>query len=85
MVSEELRSEYDFSDMKGAVRGKHAVSYCTGASWVLLDPDVAEVFKGTQAVNDALRALIGIARTQVQPASKRRNPRPANREAVGKR
>ena len=28
-------------------------------------PDVAEVFRDTASVNEALRSLIGIARTQV--------------------
>ena len=72
-----LRAEYDFSTMKGGVRGKYAASYRAGTNLVLLDPDVAKVFHDTQAVNNALRALIGIAQTQVPatPTTSRQSAR----------
>ena len=72
-----MRAEYDFSAMKGGVRGKYAASYRAGTNLVLLDPDVAKVFHDQQAVNNALRALIGIAQTQVPatPATSRRSAR----------
>ena len=47
-----LRKEYDFS---GGVRGKHHEAYRKGTNVVLLDPDVAEVFKDSAAVSTALR------------------------------
>jgi len=50
--------EYDFS--KG-VRGKYAQRYAEGTNVVLLAPDVAKVFKNSDAVNTALRNLIEIA------------------------
>ena len=56
-----LRSEYDFS---GGVRGKHHEAYRRGTNVVLLDPDVAEVFKDSTAVNTALRLLVTLARDQ---------------------
>ena len=56
-----LRSEYDFS---GGVRGKHYEAYRRGTNVVLLDPDVAEVFKDSTAVNTALRLLVTLARDQ---------------------
>ena len=37
-----LRDAYDFS---GGVRGKHHEAYRRGTNAVLVDPDVAEVFK----------------------------------------
>ena len=49
-----LRKEYDFS---GGARGKHYVAYRRGTNVVLLEPDVAEVFKDSAAVNQALRAV----------------------------
>ena len=55
-----LREEYDFSS---GVRGKHYESYRRGTNVVLLEPDVAEVFKDSATVNSALRALAKIART----------------------
>ena len=52
--SDELRPEYDFS--KG-VRGKYAKRFARGANVVVLDPDVAERFKTSEEVNDALRKV----------------------------
>ena len=54
-----MRTEYDFS---GAVRGKYHAQYVESTNVVVLDPDVAAAFKNAEAVNDALRALIRIAR-----------------------
>ena len=45
-----MRKEYDFS--KG-VRGKYAKRYKEGTNIVLLDPDVAKVFKTSSSVNKA--------------------------------
>ncbi|MBN2711556.1 MAG: hypothetical protein JXR97_03875 [Planctomycetes bacterium] len=56
--SDEMRPEYDFS---AGVRGKHHRAYQEGTNVVLLDPDVAEVFKDSEAVNHALRMLMDIA------------------------
>ena len=55
----DLRDEYDFS---GGVRGRHHEAYARGTNVVLLDPDVAEVFKDSTAVNTALRLLLTLAR-----------------------
>jgi hypothetical protein len=56
--SDDMRSEYDFSD---GVRGKHNRAYQKGTNVVLLEPDVAEVFKDSKSVNRALRVLIDVA------------------------
>jgi len=56
--SDEMRPEYDFS---GGVRGKHHRAYQKGTNVVLLEPDVAEVFKDSESVNQALRMLMDIA------------------------
>jgi len=60
-----MRREYDFS--KG-VRGKYARKYKTGTNIVVLDPDVATVFKTTRSVNQALRSLTQIIKAQKQKA-----------------
>lgn len=60
--ADEMRPEYDFT---GAVRGKYYERYRAGTNVVVLDPDVAEVFSTSQAVNEALRVLIKAARSQV--------------------
>jgi hypothetical protein len=55
---DELRPEYDFSKLKGRVRGKYVERYREGTNLVLLDPDVAAAFPDAKAVNDALRLLL---------------------------
>jgi hypothetical protein len=60
-----MRKEYDFS--KG-VRGKFARAYKEGTNLILLDPDVAKVFKTPRSVNQALRSLAQIIKTQKQKA-----------------
>jgi len=53
-----MRAEYDFS--KG-VRGKYAKRFSKGTNIIVLDQDVAKVFKDSKAVNNVLRALAKIA------------------------
>jgi hypothetical protein len=55
---DDLRPEYDFSQMKGRVRGKYVERYREGTNLVLLDADIAEAFPDAKAVNDALRLLL---------------------------
>jgi len=58
-MRDEMRPEYDFS---GGVRGKYAQRYRQGTNIVVLDPEVAAVFPDSTSVNDALRALLAIAK-----------------------
>jgi len=60
-----MKKEYDFS--KG-IRGKYTKQYKTGTNIVLLDPDVAKVFKTPRSVNQALRSLAKIIKAQKQKA-----------------
>lgn len=62
-----MRPEYDFSN---AVRGVTAARYAQGTNVVLLDPDVAEVFPDSRAVNEALRTFARLARTQRRPSAR---------------
>lgn len=62
---DDLREEYDPSLIRAGVRGKYAERYRAGTNLVLLAPDVAAAFPDAQAVNDALRLLIKVARTSV--------------------
>ena len=55
----DMLDEYDFS--KG-VRGKYAKRYAEGTNVVVLAPDVAAMFPDADSVNEALRALVQIAR-----------------------
>jgi len=60
-LAKEMLPEYDFSKMKGGVRGKYVERYRTGTNVVLLDPDVAQAFPTSDSVNQALRLLIQIS------------------------
>ena len=61
-TSDELLPEYDFSSMKGGVRGKYAARVKKGSSLVLLEPDVAAAFPTDAAANEALRAVLKASR-----------------------
>jgi hypothetical protein len=54
----EIRPEYDFSSMKGGIRGKYYEQYRRGSNVVLLDPDIAKAFPTEGAVNEALRGIL---------------------------
>ena len=61
-ASDELRSAYKREDLGQGIRGKYFEAYQKGTNLVLLSPDVAKVFPTEEAVNEALRSLINIAR-----------------------
>lgn len=60
----DMLGEYDFSKMVG-VRGKYAERFSAGSNVVVLEPDVAEVFPTSEAVNEALRTLTRIVRARI--------------------
>ena len=62
-----MREEYDFST---GVRGKHYEAYRQGTNLVLLEPDVAKVFKDSATVNSALRMLVKIAQEYIPTQAK---------------
>jgi hypothetical protein len=43
--SDGLRREYDFSQLKGEVRGKYAARYQAGTNLVLLSPMSPDIFR----------------------------------------
>lgn len=57
---DEMRPEYDFS---GGVRGKYYEDFTRSSNVVILDPDVAEIFRDSASVNEALRLLAKIAKS----------------------
>ncbi len=65
-LDDDLRAEYDFYKLKGSVKGKYAKQYHASTNLVLLAPDVARVFPTDEAVNEALRQLMRIAKTQLR-------------------
>ena len=87
---DDLLAEYDFS---GAVRGKYYERYRQGTNVVLLDPDIAAVFRDSAAVNHTLRLLVSLAkakaagqkRTDRRPRSPNKPLQPASRATRGAR
>ena len=67
--TDDLRPEYDLSKLKGGVRGKYARRFQQGTNLVLLSPEVAKYFPNEQAVNAALKSLVGIAKARLHHAS----------------
>ena len=62
-MNDELRPEYDLSKLlRDGVRGKYAERYRAGTNLVLLAPDVAQAFPNDEAVNEALRLVIQLAK-----------------------
>ena len=59
-IDDEMRPEYDFSS---GVRGKYYEAYKQSTNIIVLEPDVAEVFRDSAAVNEALRLLTKIAKS----------------------
>ena len=62
----EMLDEYDFT---GGVRGKYVSRFTKDSNVVVvLEPDVAQVFKDSEAVNQALRDLAAIIQRQSEKA-----------------
>ena len=61
--SDEMRREYKRSDFpKGFVRGKYAARVAAKSNIVRLDPEIAEAFPTSKAVNEALGAMLRAAK-----------------------
>ncbi len=57
----DMLEEYDFSN---GVQGKYAEKYEEGTNVVVIDPDVAKFFPDHDSVNQALRSLTEIIKSQ---------------------
>lgn len=78
--TDEMRAEYTF-DYSKAVRGKYYRRLLQeGANVVVLDPDVAEKFRDSSAVNDALRSLLQVSESTRRLTS--RSKRSASRRSA---
>lgn len=64
---EDIRAEYQRSDLGVGVRGKFYAQYRKGHNLALLRPEVAAAFPTDEAVNDALLSLVRIARATRRP------------------
>ena len=70
----ELRPEYDLSQLKGGVRGKYYRQATAGTNLVLIEPELTTVFPDSESVNRALRLLADTAASATGKTRHRRAP-----------
>ena len=58
----ELRDEYDLAKMTIVAKGRYAPERRAGKNVVLLAPDVVQAFPTDEAVNEALRMVLQLAK-----------------------
>lgn len=63
---DDLRAEYDFAQLQESVKGKYVKQYKQGTNLVLLAPDLKKAFPTDEAVNEALRLLLRLAKSQLE-------------------
>ena len=61
-IEEDMRAEYDLSQLRGGVRGKYYRRAAAGTNVVLIEPDLVSMFPNSESVNRALRLLADTAR-----------------------
>ena len=61
-ASDELRPEYKRGDFGNLARGKYVDRLRKRSNIVVLEPEIAELFPNSAAVNTALRSLAEIAK-----------------------
>src|SRR3974377_1311904 len=84
--NDDLRPEYDLTQLAGGVRGKYYRQAIAGTNLVLIEPELAHVFRDSESVNRALRLLVNTAEAAATPAQsrqdRRRMARPVDPAAV---
>ncbi|MGA2905189.1 MAG: hypothetical protein ABSD98_15265 [Candidatus Korobacteraceae bacterium] len=70
--SDDLRPEYDLSQLGPMVRGKYYREAIAGTNLILIEPELARVFPDSESVNRALRLLMETAEASAAPAPARR-------------
>lgn len=80
---DEMRKEYRREDLGRGVRGKYYREYMKGTNLVLLQPEVAQAFPTSEAVNEALLSLIQVANRSANPTT--RSTRTRRRRAASRR
>lgn len=72
LPGDDLREEYRLADFpEGLVRGKYAHRTEPNVHTVQLDPDVAEAFPTSEAVNEALRKILPTASNDASGSGKK--------------
>jgi hypothetical protein len=70
--NDDLRPEYDLAQLGTVVRGKHYRQAIAGTNLVVIEPELARVFRDSESVNRALRLLMETAEASAAPAPPRR-------------
>jgi len=78
-MDDDLRPEYDLSQLKGGVRGKYYLQATAGTNLVLIERELADVFPDSESVNRALRLLVDTA--AVATGTPRRRPSASHNRA----
>jgi hypothetical protein len=92
--NDDLRPEYDLSQLKGGVRGKYYREATAGTNLVLIEHELADVFPDSESVNRALRLLVNTAAAagsrystpstwRLEPSREVGKTRPLSSKAVG--
>ena len=69
--TDDLQPEYDLSRLAGGVRGKYYRQAIAGTNLVVIEPELACVFRDSESVNRALRLLVEAAAASAAPARAR--------------
>ena len=64
-AKDEIRPEYRREELGRGVRGKYHARVSRGTNLVILNEEVAKAFPSSEAVNEALRTLVRLTRTNV--------------------
>ena len=72
-----MRKQYKREDLGKGVRGKYYAAFSKGTNLVLLSPDVAAAFPTSEAVNEALRGLVQVAKDSVRLTTRSSGPKKA--------
>ena len=74
---DEMRPEYDLSQLGRGVRGKYYRQAMAGTNLVLIEPDLAKAFPDQESVNRALRLLVRTASATTRASRRLRQERTA--------
>ncbi len=73
--NDDLRPEYDLTQLAGGVRGKYYRQAVAGTNLILIEPELARVFPDSASVNRALRLLMETATATATPPRRRTGKR----------
>jgi hypothetical protein len=76
--NDELRPEYDLARLVGGHRSKYYRQATAGTNLILIEPELARVFRDSESVNRALRLLVDTAAS----ATPARRPRRASKKRL---